>query len=326
MSFDSSYNRNYNWAVLTQFGIGLVAILDAGRVLLRVWKTEAAPGIPSFPVRLWNQWSQRYDALCSRITAQPKVIRARLERNPFFWLAVREGGSGGLCTGLMIVSAVLFGFFLWVWMHERSYMWFLFTVFLLLATHLLLKTLIAIEASRRFFMDRESGAMELLLSTPLTEGQVLKGFVMGMRQKFLPHLILLSLMNLAAFLVLAFGDFGFRISADERHPFCLFFLCAIPMLWVDFHALIWTGMLRGIRARKHFKAVLAMLGVILIPPWVFVFFLAALQVSGNTDTPSIVGFFWFLCSGILSLGARRHARKRLESSLRLMASGLKPRG
>ena len=60
--------------------------------------------------------------------------------------------------------------------------------------HTLLKCWIGWEASRRLLDDREQGALELLLTTPLPERQIIAGWLLGLRRRFLkPFLGLLAL-------------------------------------------------------------------------------------------------------------------------------------
>src|SRR5207253_1060183 len=57
--------------------------------------------------------------------------------------------------------------------------------------HSLIKFWAAWEASRRFAEDRRSGALELLLTSPIGEDYILKGWMIGLKRRFLGPLALL---------------------------------------------------------------------------------------------------------------------------------------
>lgn len=323
-AFDADYAPAYWYSILILFGLGLLGIADGARVLLRVWQREAGVA-PSFLAQ-WLAFFgiKRLNRVLSGLSARATV---RPGRNPYYWLTVREGGGVMTCRLLVLALGLLWAGCLWGAVALQNDDLFACHFFILLAMHICVKLLIAVEASRRFFEDRNSGAMELLLATPITQHQVFAGFCLGMKRIFFGYLGAISLMNLVTWCFMVFCDTTFlHMRTEEKVTFSIIFLGGIVVLWVDFHALTWLGMLRGLRARKHFRAVLAMIAVSLLPPWLFIFFLAALQISGGNDTPIIVSALWLLGGAALSLVASSHARVVLGTSFRTMATGGKPPG
>src|SRR6059036_3107293 len=104
--------------------------------------------------------------------------------NPIYWLTNRIRLKNWLVW--MFLAVVLL---LWIlglaldsadWTTPGAY---IFTGFIL---HLVLKFWLAGEACRRFCLDRQSDALELLLSTPLGVREILRGQLMSLARQFGP--------------------------------------------------------------------------------------------------------------------------------------------
>src|SRR5205823_15089164 len=73
---------------------------------------------------------------------------------------------------------------------------FVIAMFTCYALHLVFKCMVAAEATRQLSADKHSGALELLLVSPLPEWQILQGQSRALSQRFGRWLAILVMMNL----------------------------------------------------------------------------------------------------------------------------------
>jgi ABC-type transport system involved in cytochrome c biogenesis permease component len=120
-----------------------------------------------------------------------------------------------------------------------------------------LKLWVVTEASRRFSLDRQSGALELLLSSPITVKQIVRGQVQALEKHFAgPALVVLL------------ADFVF-LMADRNTSSWVYFMVATMIVFVaDMFTLMWVGMWRGLNSRRPNRAAAAVVARILVLPWV----------------------------------------------------------
>jgi ABC-type transport system involved in multi-copper enzyme maturation permease subunit len=151
----------------------LLAIALAGRNTSRVWREE-----PPSKLQVW----------CERTFFTPRFLLSffrrwmlrQIERNPIGWLE-RRRWSGRLVTWawfavVITVYSTALG--------DRHLFRGLY--FLQNAIGWLLAGSIAISAAGSFRRERETGVLELLLVSPLKEGQIISGRLRGLWGQFLP--------------------------------------------------------------------------------------------------------------------------------------------
>jgi ABC-type transport system involved in cytochrome c biogenesis permease component len=193
-----------------------------------------------------------------------QAFRARLlNQNAFYWLATRPR-SRVLWAWLPLVLALL----VWGWgIYEFGHDWFnpgiyVATAFLLSMT---MKGYIGAETGRRLIEDRKIGAMELLLSTPLTVPQILHGQLLALQRQFLfPVLVMLAAdvgMLLAG---LSSSDLN---SPSERSLWLWMWLGGITIFIADVTALYWLGLWTGLAVRNPKHAFGAAIVPVLALPW-----------------------------------------------------------
>jgi ABC-type transport system involved in multi-copper enzyme maturation permease subunit len=219
-------------------------LLAACRVLPSIWQ-----------VRATNSWWQRQRTRFEQWTfgqAQARRLhRARLlEINPFLWLVSRERWKP---LSVWIFLAAISAIWLLAWHGEN---WFMFDKDVTLAwawlTAGVLKVWVTSEACTRLAEDRRIGALELLLSTPLTTREILRGQWLALRRQFAKPLLLV--------LVLEF--FLLRMQAGTRT-----WMIGSVLLIADMMTLGWIGMWLGLTARNLSRAILGSLGCVLVVPW-----------------------------------------------------------
>jgi hypothetical protein len=243
--WDSVRNTNFlSWAFL----------VAASFVLPRAWQDS--------PLRSRTDTSRRlpfgFQEAESRMASEKR--QRLLDANPIVWLVSRGRYTTMLLWILVVVAGtVCAAGSLLVWRLPGA-KWFLF--FSMIIPFLILAMWIASEACHQFAMARDSGALELLLCTPLTTKQIVQGHVLGLRRiYFRPVVALLSInagvlvVNLG--LLLAHDKAGDALATFGLVGFQL--LVSVTDLFAVAHFGIWMGLSQKTPAKAVTKTVLYVL-------------------------------------------------------------------
>ncbi len=263
-AFDSTYNEMLRWVKFNWFYptlaathlLGWAALGLTTLILPRVWQDKAAS---AKTLRRREQWQL--------LTAGPSDTRAAFRRrlldiNPFYWLASRERFKVALVWLWLGVVALL-----WVlglvrakreWLDPGTY---LMTA---LALHSFFKCWVAMEASRRLGQDRRSGALELLLCTPLSVAEILRGQWLALWRQFGGACALIVAAD-ALFLALGLKD---SFSAEDRRDWILMWLAGTAMFVLDLAALALLSMWMSLKNRKPTQAGMGAILLVCVIPWV----------------------------------------------------------
>jgi len=187
-----------------------------------------------------------------------------------------------------------------------------------------IKAWFALEAGRRLGEDRKEGALELLLSTPLTVKDILRGQWLALRRQFQGPV---TVVLLVFFLFMLLGAID-PLSQSELVPppeWVLLWTAAIVMLVADLAGLYWFGLWRGLKAKSADKAGVQNLRCILLLPWVItiVVMLAApaLWPRGMVvESEMLVFALWFGLGLAADLWFGAWARHKLLTEFRLAAA------
>jgi hypothetical protein len=188
--------------------------------------------------------------------------------------------------------------------------------------HHALKWLIAFESSRRLSEDRHSGALELLLVTPVSIEEIIAGQQRALQNLFRGPIWLAILANALLFCLTIF------INPDSLAPQEVVLLCelyfggAIVML-VDFRALTWVGMWMALLTRRHTRAIQATLLRVLLAPWLAIFVLVLLTVGGvglSSGTALGMSLFWVGLAAVLSHAFASRAKIGLLEAFRQISA------
>jgi ABC-type transport system involved in multi-copper enzyme maturation permease subunit len=235
--------------------LGWLFLLRACFILPRVWKDRVSN---PFLFRL----SPRLSAWDNGRAGPRRAFRHRLlELNPFLWLTVRNPLKLYYAWGFVV--AMVMGWSLGYYKHGDIMLDGSALVPTFLLFHALLKVWLISEASSRLCEDRNSGALELLLSTPLGVADILRGQWLALRKQFL--LPVVTALVLEACLLIQAGPFKW-IGRDEN--LAPLFIAGMVMLVADLFALGWVAMWTGLTARTHHRAILTAALLVLVLPWV----------------------------------------------------------
>jgi ABC-type transport system involved in cytochrome c biogenesis permease component len=186
--------------------------------------------------------------------------------------------------------------------------------------------MVPLEATRQLSEDRSSGALELLLVTPLPEAQILSGQKQALRRRSQGLQRVLLLVNAGMCVAVLARPEQLQMNSTEQAIFLELFLGGMLALFVDFKALQTIGMWMALRARKHHRAVLGTLGRVMLVPWVGIFLLVFMTMTrsfGLSESELAVVFaLWFMAGIVTDLVFSAQARAGLERGLRYWVAGV----
>lgn len=262
--------------------MGWMFFAIACRVLPRVWQDRPAEG-----ARLrWRDLTRSF--LLGRVETRQLFRRALLDVNPIYWFASRERRL--VWYPWLLLGSVFLLFIVWpAWMFDVRGMDFWPLLMASFGVNWFFKHWIASTACAAFSADRDKGAMELMLSTPLRAADFLRGHTMALRRQFLAPVIVVMIVE-SALLALA-------VMTDklENQPLLMsaWVAAMIVMLVPDTLALAWTGWWAGLVSKNASTAQGSAYLRVLMPPFVLMLVAATLAVFLVT---SLAGLYmgWLL--------------------------------
>ena len=294
-------------------GLAWLCLAYASWRLPRSWQQGATePGRRGFRNRLERMrfpTRERRDAFRARL----------LEHSPAAWLAGRHW-LRPLSVWAFLLLAVA-AFLLLAWQVGRDW-WnggvYLTTSILL---HLVLKVWMANESSRQIVDDRASGALELLLSTPLSVPEILRGLIVPLRRQFVGPILAVLVADAAFLLASVSKDMS---NSDDANMWTVFWLLRMGFLVFDAFTLVWLGLWLGMVTKGTRTGSGAVTRVLILPSVLFLGLLTLgilpLMRGGDHFTPFLVLVAWVLiCTGNNFLWLRK-ARGRLFGEFRELAT------
>ncbi|HEY0549489.1 MAG TPA: ABC transporter permease, partial [Verrucomicrobiae bacterium] len=241
-AFDATFKNvlgagNGRWFYISlgvMHAMGWGALLLTMFILPRVWQDEAAT---AQTLRRREQWRTLTGGSAE---ARNAFRRRLLEINPFYWLASRDRFKVAL-VWIWIGAGTLIWMFGLIkarrdWLEPATY------ISTMLLAHSLFKCWLPMEAARRFGADRRSGALELLLSTPLSVNEILRGQVLALLRQFGPAVALICAVDFL-FLGLELRNMG----SDQGTAL---WLAGIVVFVFDLITLALVAMWSSLRSRK----------------------------------------------------------------------------
>ena len=313
-------SSNHLWLALGAQALMAVAFLGLTTFLLpRIWKEGKSGSRMHYLSSTWRAW--KYGSGKARAGLRARLLNI----NPTLWLSSRErwGPAGPALVLLPVAYAISWlgqnvrvGFYpsdflnpmrFWIAGMPLLYLGFCFRL--------------AAAASERFAVDRKAGALELILCTPLSVREILRGHWLGLIRRFwgaalallAMHAFVLNYIIEAIRIETDLRDFNLRealvratrhvLGADfipnEMTPFyigCLAVLSAAVLIVALWIALVWLGIALSLKLRREIFAPWISLLLLAVPPFpVMIAFIALMNDKHLFATDVFLG--------VLSLGA-----------------------
>jgi len=248
---------------------------------------ESPPGAPAFPISRQGPLAHQntFFWLLSRDRFYPKLMRN-------FALCIV---IGSIITGLSLSrsAGMLAGIF----------------IYGLAALHWVWKLLVASHALRRLHNDHRSGALELLLVTPLPIEQILSAQIKHTFHVCCSGAFALCVANAVLFAL-------WRMFSDLP----LAPIGGALFLFIDASAITWVAMLQALRPARFPAAVLRVTGVTLLPPLLILMLITYSGRGFSSMDGNTLFFFWFVACGFYDLVLIRRAKNTLNANFRLLAA------
>jgi hypothetical protein len=187
--------------------------------------------------------------------------------------------------------------------------------------HLILKFMVVLNASRTLLNQRQTGELELMLTTPLNEADVLRGYLLALkRQMFWP-----AAAAIAMDLIFLVGG-TWKLGGWEAVTFAGALMLEMIWMLLNVYSLAWVGLRSGMTASSLSKAILRTIFYVIIPPWIGLVFslaLIALLTSGRgiKDEIAFMNAIWFFVLVLLwNLGCIGWVNDNLKENFRLLAA------
>ena len=295
---------------------GVLLLAFAAVLLPRRWQAQQE-GNQVLDLSALPPGSKRLAELAKKNSRDAARARA-LQQNPFLWLVCRTPLLGGPANALLLLLILFWVIFFQasLWLHRFNYA-FVVCLFLSYALHQFFKYAVALDATRRFSEDRRSGALELLLVSPVPEKDLIAGQERGLRRRFGPLLRLVMGLNLALSGAVLFSS-NLGMNETDQAIFLELFLGGALIAWVDFRALGIVGIATSLKYPRHHRAVLATLGRVLLPPWGAVFALVFVLQSVSMSPEGFATVFasWFVLGLVTDILVSQRARATVNLGLR----------
>jgi ABC-type Na+ efflux pump permease subunit len=305
------------WSLGLVHGLAWLFLALASLVAPRTWQDRPA-GVRKL------RWSERWKSWSHGNPAERVAFRKRLlDINPFLWLAARDRLKP-LYVWFTLAALTC----AWLWgLYKMQREWLNAGVLFLTAIvlNILMKTWFAAESGRQLAEDRRRGVLELLLSTPLTVRDILRGQSLALQRQFLGPV---ATVLFVAFLLMWQGARQDTLDlAEFQRDYFLFWLGGMVMLPADLTALYYVGMWQAMVARNPRRAASTAVAQILILPgivWVAIWLLAALASAHGSEPPSLTFSLglWFGLGIVTDIFFGSLARHRLLTEFRQAAEQL----
>ncbi len=265
--------RNYWWSLLANLA-GCAALFA-----VTCWLTP----------RMWQERDRRPTRARTTQSTSPEgalvtrpVRRELMDPNPMVWLGCRDGWN--LRTAFLVTSFVLLALMIIIALSTDAVIWVAWSSLAGLAAFLLYLWA-ASRCSRLFIQARQSGLLDLLLTSPLSVREIVHGQWAAWARLYGLPLIILALANLVGTWMSmnrTWGSMGpqFSVSTSVLMVVSLAAACFSCVLTVaNLAALAWFGMYSGLTCKTANGAMLKTFAFVEILPWFIISFLSGISMA-----------------------------------------------
>ncbi len=256
--FVSSRTSEFWGSLLGSHVAGWALLVLASIALPWTWKV---PGVSNRGIQLWN-WYRRGTKAGSGTAARAEL----LSRNPVLWLSSGEmgipWGAWTVVAAWGCLVAVL------IWMEPTVVHSAFFGQYIATAFGLLLKVLFAFRVCRFFTEGRRTGALDLLLCTPLTDREIVRGHLLALWHAFRWPVVAFITFLFAPAVTEVIAAVSKGTSAGTLPDAYQLFTKVVysARMIADFAALCWFGMGLALTMKKPaYATALTILFVLVLP-------------------------------------------------------------
>jgi ABC-type transport system involved in multi-copper enzyme maturation permease subunit len=302
----------YWWSLATVNALGWFSLFLASVAAPRSWQDRPAGRVKTKWRERWCQWT------LGTIGQRRHFRAALLDRNAFYWLASRVRIKPALVWA--VIGLMACG---WAYGLSRFKMdWLSIEVFTVTAFILngLIKVWVCSEAPRQLAEDRRNGALELIVSTPASEGAIITGQFLALGRQFLGPLILALVLSLI---------FMQRCMAQNVDPnpaeIVTWWIGSMVTLVVDVVAIGYVGMWQGLTARHPNRAAGGTAARVLVMPgaiWAVMVLGLSAEASFRREGPNaeVMLVTWFVLGLIVDIILIGTSRVNLLTKFRTAAA------
>jgi ABC-type transport system involved in cytochrome c biogenesis permease component len=305
------------WTVMGGLhGLAWLLIVGACWRTAKSWRT----GVESLRRAKWKARVARWHARIGNMRWRKRLLDA----SPMAWLESRRFFEAAFLAALVCAA---FGFWIFehlagrdVWPDEGIAIGWAVWV------HYILCLWIAVQAPRRLADDKQSGALELLLCTPLTPRQIVKGCTRALLARFGTVAAIMILLDAYSLYFCFTQEWPNRsMSIQDMVELCLCGVLVVPLQTYTFIRLgVYQGLAQGNSLRATFKLI-AKVGLL---PWaLYILLILGLLLSerytgrwfGRHAEAFMFGI-WIGLHVLICLGFLLHGNYRLKRHFRALAS------
>jgi ABC-type transport system involved in multi-copper enzyme maturation permease subunit len=299
---DAAYRTNaaaFSHSLILSHCAGWVCLAAACVVLPQTWQIRSGR-----------------EAQCGGLAGTRRARRVE-DRDPMVWLALHQLGGPLMPWSLAAVIALL----VWLGISKTDGTTDTAIVIGLAAyvLHIFYKVPVAWNATRAFSRERDSGALEMLFVTPAGETTVWRGWMAGMRRRYLlPGLALVAVDLLLSGRELLVVPAGF-----DGVKWYLLTVAGAALFLLDCYVLSWVGLWQGLTARNATRACIRTLMSLMILPGLVFLPLLCLTFTGNAfDERAVlmVTIVWFLAGFLVDVGVGAWCLVHLSDDCREIAA------
>jgi len=289
-----------------------IALAVAGWVTAHAWREPSGWVGRIVRRRIWHDWY--YGSPEAR-----RKLRALMDRDPIAWLRWRQRLKRWLLWSTVSIALAF-----WVFIRVR-YAYFTTgdAAVFLVGIWLLgpIKWLAASEATHQLATEMQSGALELLLTTPISVHEIVRGHLRAMDRLLMVPAGAVLIVQLG---MIVLSETSFEVFGGDEPTLGMAIVGIVTALW-DIRTIEWVGMWLALKKRRADRAFAATVRRILFLPWfvLLVVLMGTAFIYQHRPSPPMVWehipVVWFIICACTNLYFGLTARYDLLERFRLMA-------
>ncbi len=301
--------------------------LNLGATQLLSWLLLAAACVASG--RAWrglpeSRWRMKLKSWLDRLKhGRPRARerwRQMLDRNPITWLEGRERLQSRMIRLALLISTTIWAINCLLaplrWVDEGT------AVLWPMVSHYVFCLWLAIQSPRRLADDKRSGALELLLCTPLKPAQIVRGYSQGLWRVFGPPF--LFIMAFGSFLVLAYYVARWQRSSWFSNEMVWLWIGELVVFPIQAWAFARVGIFFGLRQGNSIKATVKLVWLMGLLPYLLfygaIICYSVLRLWSLSFAAEAACLMWVFCHLVICIPLLVQASRRLRLDFRNLAA------